>query len=165
VPLTADPHYIAVEAENALFPGSAVAKRASEPVEPERVSIFGPGQLLFYNRCAACHAIGKVTPLGPDLQGVTARRERDWLIRFIGAPNLMRAHKDPIALELASQYKVLMPRVELTKKELGDIVGYLEAQDRSRSKPAGTQAAMAAPRAEASAGEHDHQAHQHHSDK
>lgn len=158
VPLPADPHYIAVEADSTLFPGSLAPKQASAKVaEPERVSIFGPGQLLFYNRCAACHTIGRGTLIGPDLKGVTVRRERDWLIHFIGAPNEMRARKDPIALELARQYKVLMPKVELTWKELGDIMKYLEAQSDALAKP---QAVAAGDQQSSVAHDHDHHTHQ-----
>jgi hypothetical protein len=47
----------------------------------------------------------------------------------------MRASQDPAAVELARQYKVLMPKVELTRKELGDIIEYLEAQDNPRPTP------------------------------
>jgi protein SCO1/2 len=132
VPLTADPNYIALEAKNTLYPGWSAGKTLKSIAQAERLEVFGPGQLLFHNRCAGCHTFGKRNLLGPDLEGVSARRARDWLIRFIAAPDRMRASRDPIALELARQYKVLMPNLALTKKELGDLMDYLDAQNRAR---------------------------------
>ena len=42
---------------------------------------------------------------GPDLRGVTARRDRDWLARFIVEPEKVRAAGDPIALALRAKYQ------------------------------------------------------------
>jgi protein SCO1/2 len=87
------------------------------------------GQTLFRNQCATCHTLGKGDGLGPDLLGVTARRERDWLARFIAFPDEMRARKDPIATELAAKYPNFpMPNVGLTREEVGDLLDYLTAQ-------------------------------------
>jgi cytochrome c1 len=58
----------------------------------------------------------------------------------------MRADKDPIAFELARQYKVLMPNLSLTNQELGDLVEYLEAMNRPR-------ATSAAPRTQSGGGD------------
>ena len=33
--------------------------------------------------CNACHSIGEGKKIGPDLKGVTERREEAWLIKFI----------------------------------------------------------------------------------
>ena len=38
---------------------------------------------FFEENCTVCHTIGEVALVGPDLQGVTQRRDRDWLIRFM----------------------------------------------------------------------------------
>lgn len=40
------------------------------------------GQRLFASKCSACHTIGKGDKLGPDLAGVSARRERAWIARY-----------------------------------------------------------------------------------
>ncbi len=41
------------------------------------------GETIFQAQCAACHTIGGGPLVGPDLLGVTERRENDWLIRWI----------------------------------------------------------------------------------
>src|SRR5215467_15602236 len=38
-----------------------------------------PGQAMFKKICAPCHTIGVGDRVGPDLRGVTQRRERAWL--------------------------------------------------------------------------------------
>lgn len=42
---------------------------------------------VFYeDNCASCHTIGGGALGGPDLKGVTARRDREWLIHFMLEP-------------------------------------------------------------------------------
>jgi protein SCO1/2 len=38
---------------------------------------------IFNQRCTACHTFGKGVKVGPDLKGVTARRQRPWLLKFV----------------------------------------------------------------------------------
>src|SRR5690349_20895219 len=45
-----------------------------------------PGQVLFKKLCAPCNTIGVGDRAGPDLRDITARRERDWLTKFIMDP-------------------------------------------------------------------------------
>ena len=97
--------------------------------EAPKIKSKSLGYLMFRNRCSACHTIGKGDRIGPDLRGVTTRREREWLARFIHNPELMRARKDPIALELSAKYEgVLMPSLELATYEVLDLIGYLDEE-------------------------------------
>jgi protein SCO1/2 len=87
------------------------------------------GHNLFQARCAACHTLGKGDLLGPDLLGVTNRREPGWLARYLRAPDWMRAQQDPIALELSARYTSMpMPNLGLTNAQVDLLTGYLEAQ-------------------------------------
>jgi protein SCO1 len=87
------------------------------------------GQVLFTKLCAPCHTIGVGDRAGPDLRGVTARRDRDWLTKFIMDPFKLRRAKDPLALALAAKYPgVLMPRLGLAETDAGDLITYLETQ-------------------------------------
>jgi protein SCO1 len=88
-----------------------------------------PGQALFKKICAPCHTIGVGDRVGPDLRGVTARRDRSWLAGFIRDPDKQRRQKDPIALALAGQYRgVRMPALGLTDNDAADLIAYLEAE-------------------------------------
>jgi len=88
-----------------------------------------PGQVLYKKLCAPCHTIGVGDRAGPDLRDVTARRDHDWLAKFIMDPYKMREKKDPVALELAAKYPgVLMPRLGLSDNDAADLISYLKTE-------------------------------------
>jgi protein SCO1 len=100
------------------------------------------GVLLFQSRCSACHTIGKGDAVGPDLAGVTTRRARDWLVRYLRAPEQMLAEQDAIAVALLAKYKnVPMPNLRLSDGEIAMVLSYLEAQGRAAPERAGQDAA------------------------
>lgn len=85
------------------------------------------GQALFQEKCAACHTIGGGKLVGPDLQGVTARREREWLTRWIKTPDQMLAQGDPTAAQLLKEYNnVPMPNLGLTDAQVEALIAYLQ---------------------------------------
>jgi protein SCO1/2 len=95
----------------------------------------GQGEYLFASRCSACHSIGQGDKMGPDLLGVTARRERTWLLRYIQVPEQVLASGDPIAKGLYEKYQNLrMPNVSLGGADVQAIVSYLESQSASATK-------------------------------
>ena len=84
------------------------------------------GQRLFVSKCSACHTVGKGDKLGPDLAGVTDRRERAWLARYIQHPDEVLAAGDPIATALHSKYKKLgMPYLGLGSSDVADLIDFL----------------------------------------
>ncbi len=88
-----------------------------------------PGQALFKKMCAPCHTIGVGDRVGPDLRGVTDRREKPWLEAFIQNPSKMRAKNDPTALALAAEYPaVRMPAVGLAQADAADLISYLTTE-------------------------------------
>jgi mono/diheme cytochrome c family protein len=108
---------------------ASIGKAADDYVIANR-----PGQALFLKACAACHTIGRGKRIGPDLKDVTARRERQWLIRYLVAPDVMRARHDPIVVELDAQYPgVNMPNLGLSEVDAQDLLVYLETQTKHLS--------------------------------
>src|SRR5215216_393935 len=88
-----------------------------------------PGQALFKRLCAPCHTIGVGDRVGPDLRGITQRRDHAWLSSFIRNPAQMRSQKDPVALALVRKFPtVRMPAVGLAEVDAADLISYLEAQ-------------------------------------
>jgi len=82
---------------------------------------------LFTTMCAPCHTIGGGDGVGPDLAGVTARRERDWLLKWIAKPDEVLAANDPIALDLYEQFnRIAMPNLNLDPDQVELLVAYLE---------------------------------------
>ncbi len=87
------------------------------------------GKKLFQERgCAACHSIGKGKIAGPDLLGVTQRREEEWLKKWLKSPDTMIL-SDPIAKEMLSEYMVPMPNLALTDDEIDAFIDYFEFED------------------------------------
>lgn len=85
------------------------------------------GEAVFRQKCISCHSIGGGDrPTGPDLAGVTERRERPWLVRMIQEPGRLIAEKDPTALQLLEQFKNLpMPASGLSEADLEAVLVYL----------------------------------------
>ncbi len=86
------------------------------------------GQAIFEQSCKSCHSIGGGRIVGPDLKGVTERREWDWLIRFIVSPDELIAQGDPLAKQLVEEYGMPMPNLGLSQPEAEEVLVYIEAQ-------------------------------------
>ena len=96
------------------------------------------GQQIFEDSCAACHTIGKGKLVGPDLAGVTSRREGSWLKRKIKDPEGLIAEKDPIAMQLLQEADdVPMPSPELSDEEVAAVVEYLKSTEKQGSVAVG----------------------------
>jgi protein SCO1 len=88
------------------------------------------GQRLFQSRCTACHTLGQGDKIGPDLRGVTDRRERAWLARYIADSPKMVSSGDPIATALHNKYrKVGMPYLGLSASQVAELISFLDARD------------------------------------
>jgi len=84
----------------------------------------GDGEKLFKAKCAACHVIGKKA-LGPDLKGVTDRRDNAWLKAWIKSPKAVLAAGDPIATGLLKEFKLQMSELNLSDAEIDSVIAYL----------------------------------------
>ena len=94
----------------------------------EKIPKMSKGEDLFRSRCDSCHSLGNEDGLGPGLMGVTQRRDRAWLARWIKTPDKLLAEKDPIALDLFNRYnKLLMPNLRLSDTDVEALITYLEA--------------------------------------
>ncbi len=84
------------------------------------------GKILFRENCASCHEIGRVLT-GPDLKGISERRTKDWLIRFIRNSAEMIEANDPQAVRIFREFKeVNMPATSLSDSEIVLIINYIE---------------------------------------
>src|SRR6476661_234384 len=89
---------------------------------------FSPEAAAAFNkRCTACHTYGKGIKVGPDLKGVTERRKRDWLVKFIHASSSVIKSGDATAVSLFAQFKQQrMPDwTDLSEKQINDILDYV----------------------------------------
>ena len=92
----------------------------SSPTDPDALQ----GQALFNTRCLACHTIGKGPAIGPDLRGVTERRDERWLTAWLRSPEIMIA-KDDTAKALVARFKVPMPNQNLSASDITHLLEYL----------------------------------------
>jgi protein SCO1/2 len=124
-----DPHFIATMIGNWLTPGYRKAINSYENVPRITEDTAGPGATMFRTRCAACHTLGGGDGVGPDLLGVTSARSRDWLTRYILAPDKMLEEKDPVAVALFKKYnKVKMPNLHLAPVDVKTLLDYFESK-------------------------------------
>lgn len=86
------------------------------------------GEAIFLQRCASCHTVGKGKLVGPDLKGVTERRDEPWLRSFIKNPQTLFDKKDKTALELLKEFGIQMPASALSDNEIELTLQYIKTQ-------------------------------------
>ena len=84
------------------------------------------GKSLWYSHsCDACHSIGGGLRAGPDLQGVTERRTKEWLRKWLHDPDEMRA-TDPLAQQIYKEAKkTKMWNPHLSDPDIEALIAYL----------------------------------------
>jgi protein SCO1/2 len=118
------------------------------------------GEMMFRDRCSSCHVISggllpqrNARPLGPDLFGVTERRDDAWLRRWMAEPDKMVESGDPIAVAMSNAWEVVMPNFRLDPNEIDNLIRYIESEsDRLRQR-------YASAGSDGKGGHHDHAAH------
>jgi len=124
------------------------------------IANFDPGRYLFHRDCSACHTVGQGDKIGPDLLGVTSKRDHDWLVRMIQRPDTLLSGNDALAKALLKKYNnVRMPNLWVSNDGLNVLLQYFAdataAHDKQPSsaanasegaaKPAGTSGGSARP--------------------
>jgi cytochrome c2 len=101
----------------------------------------------FNKRCTACHTFGKGVKVGPDLKGVTERRRRDWLIKFIHASSTVINSGDATAVSLFAEFKKQrMPDwTDLSEKQINDILDFIAIGGPDIKPPDERNAELASP--------------------
>ncbi len=102
----------------ALGPTAAQAQSLSE---------FQEQATLFAQQCAKCHTLGEGDRVGPDLKGISEKRDRDWIVGFVRKPSDY-LDSDPTAQALLSQYADLrMPDLNLSQAQVEGLLDYIDA--------------------------------------
>lgn len=95
------------------------------------------GKEIFAGNCSVCHTIGGGRVVGPDLAGVTARRDVDWIKRFILNSQKMVQDGDELAVELFNEYNnIAMPPHNFSDEELDALISYLEEASAAQEETA-----------------------------
>ncbi len=106
-----------------------VSAAASEQMQ----ELIEKGKKLFRQNCAACHGIDRDLT-GPALAGITKRRDREWLYRWIRNSQELIAEGDPIAVQIFEEWnRVPMPPFpQLTNEDIDAILAYIEYEETAK---------------------------------
>jgi copper(I)-binding protein/cytochrome oxidase Cu insertion factor (SCO1/SenC/PrrC family) len=124
-----NPHVLADQLGNWLTGWKSAPQGDSYANAPQLRNI-PRGEQIFRTRCTTCHTLTGTEladALGPDLIGVTERRDPQWLLDWLKSPDQMLKKNDPIALELYEKYgKLAMPNMRLNKEDATALLNYIK---------------------------------------
>ena len=136
-----NPHVLADQIGNWLTGWKKAPKKAANYASAPKLRSIPRGEQIYRTRCVSCHSLTGnevADALGPDLLGVTQKREMQWLLDWLKAPDQMLKKKDPIAMALYKKYNNLaMPNMRLNKEEALTLLDYIknETQRLQGKKP------------------------------
>lgn len=105
-------------------------------LHPQKVAAQEDEGKKLFQVCAACHTIGGGKLIGPDLKGVTERREEEWLIKFIQNSQAMVEAGDELAIRLYEEYNnIPMPPNDYTDEQVRTLLAYIENYGKEPTEP------------------------------
>lgn len=127
-PLPKTPEQLAAEAiakADPKGPSSIGLPALAYSAKPEDIA---KGKELFATKgCVACHKFGSKL-VGPNLTGITVRRELEWIARMVLKPEVM-IKEDPVAANLYKEYMVAMPNLAVNADtELPYMLSYFKSE-------------------------------------
>jgi len=103
-------------------PAAPAASAAAPSTEMSAQAKKGKG--LFNTNCAACHKLDKKAT-GPALRGVTERREKEWLYKWIKNSKSLIDSGDADAKAIFDEFKIPMtPFPQLSDEDIDAILAY-----------------------------------------
>ena len=99
----------------------------------------------FEKKCSSCHSIGGGDDVGPDLKGVTERRDPKWLVRFIQESQTVIQSGDPVAVELFNKFRQKkMPDQDLSEADVLALLDFIKSGGAGAAKTAESKSALKA---------------------
>ena len=94
------------------------------------------GKQLFEKNCTICHKIGGGKLVGPELMGVTQRREKAWLAKFIKNSKELIDAGDPIAVKVYEENNKIpmLSFTQLSDAEINSIIDYIDKWEPEKEK-------------------------------
>ena len=90
------------------------------------------GEEIFKKTCAACHTVGGGKLVGPDLNGVTAKRSEEWMMKWIKSSQTMVNSGDADAKAVfEANNKIPMPDQNVSDAEIKDVIEYIRTKSSS----------------------------------
>jgi len=143
-------HHFANASQGAIgLISTDVAKKPNEDLEHHNMGATATptdpmaikGKQDFESKCLACHSIGQGKKLGPDLAGLTKRRNDAWITSWLLNPEKMLANDADAKIMLKEYNNIPMPNQNLTNSEIQQYLKYFHWAD---TQPAGSTSASGA---------------------
>ena len=84
------------------------------------------GEEIYKQNCTACHLMTKGKLVGPGLEGVTDKYEKEWLVKWIRNSQALIASGDERAIAIYEEYnKVAMSAFDFSDQEIDSLLAYL----------------------------------------
>lgn len=118
--------------------------RATVPVsgamvgdKPVDATLADRGAAVWVNRsCFTCHAIGRKLA-GPDLIGITERRDHDWLRAWLrNTDSMINSADAQVKAMVEENHRARMPNFKLQPNDIEALFHYM-AQETARARAAG----------------------------
>ncbi len=124
-----------------LFFSITFSLQAQDAVDEARQK---EGRKIFKSLCASCHKLDRKL-IGPALGGVEERRDNAWLKAWIKNNAELRKSGDRDAIEIFEEYKgsPMTPFLQLTDKNIDDILYYTTVGDPKKAIEAGAENSQA----------------------
>jgi mono/diheme cytochrome c family protein len=123
-----------------------VEAEAEAPAAESGIGDAAAGEALFKSNCASCHKLYK-RATGPALHGVTERRDREWLYKWIKNSAALIATGDPEAVAIYNEFgqSNMNAFPQLSNDDIDNILAYtdtpkpepVQAQITAEGVPAG----------------------------
>jgi mono/diheme cytochrome c family protein len=111
-----------------IFSSTTYPSAPATPTGKEGAAIVA-GDALFKANCAQCHAVNEKV-VGPALAGITKRRSISWLVPWVQNSAKVIASGDEYGVKLYNENgKQQMPSFGLSKKEIEDIMAWVNANE------------------------------------
>jgi len=88
------------------------------------------GATLFKTKCLACHNTGTQKGVGPGLKGITEKRDKEWLYKWVKNSTEMVQSGDADAVAIFEEYnKAPMLSFDLSNEEIDAILTYINDEN------------------------------------
>lgn len=96
--------------------------------DPLNAGMVDKGKAIYEMKCAACHKLSDMRVVGPGWDGITERREPEWIMNMTTNVEVMLA-EDPVAQALLEECLVRMPNQNLSIGDARDVLEFMYAND------------------------------------
>ena len=119
-----------LQPEQAAAPAKTVIEVPDFTVSTDPADVAKGKEAFAAKGCSACHRLGGGKLVGPDLKGVTARRDVTWIKKMILRPDVM-IKEDEVAKKLFTEHLTPMPNQGVDPKtDLPAILSYLKSEEK-----------------------------------